>query len=104
MPAAPLSDADLDQALTDLPGWSVRDGSLTAVFKADRAAIPGLYAAVAAAEDEANHHADIRVLYGTISFALNTHDAGDAITALDTALATRITTLATEHGARPDAS
>ena len=44
---------------------------------------------------------DIRILYGTIGFALSTHDAGGAITAKDTALATRLTALATEHTARP---
>ncbi|MGC5344983.1 4a-hydroxytetrahydrobiopterin dehydratase [Streptomyces sp. DT171] len=101
MAATPLSDTELDQALTGLPDWSVQDGKLTATFKADRSAVPALYAAVAAAEDEANHHAEVTVLYGTIGFALNTHDAGDAITAFDTAMAARLTTLATEHGARP---
>ncbi|MFE7135732.1 4a-hydroxytetrahydrobiopterin dehydratase [Streptomyces sp. NPDC057638] len=103
MAATPLTSAELDQALTGLPGWSVQDGKLSATFKADRSAVPGLYAAVAAAEDEADHHAEIHVLYGTIGFGLNTHDAGGAITARDTALATRISALAAEHGARPAA-
>ncbi|MFF8957846.1 4a-hydroxytetrahydrobiopterin dehydratase [Streptomyces sp. NPDC014894] len=104
MPAAPLTSAALDQALTALPAWSVEHGGLTAAFTADRAALPALYAAVAATEDEANHHADIRILYTTLTFTLSTHDAGDAITALDTALASRITALASEHGARPATS
>ncbi|WP_445402457.1 4a-hydroxytetrahydrobiopterin dehydratase [Streptomyces sp. LE64] len=101
MPATPLTSAELAQALTHLPGWAVEDGKLTAAFKADRSALPALYAAVAAAEDVANHHAEVQILYGTIGFALNTHDAGGAITALDTAMAARLTTLASEHGARP---
>ncbi|MGX2995692.1 4a-hydroxytetrahydrobiopterin dehydratase [Streptomyces sp. JNUCC 64] len=101
MATAPLTDAELAQALADLPGWTAEDGKLTAAFKADRPALPALYAAVAAAEDEADHHAEVTVLYGTIGFALNTHDAGGAITVLDTALAARLTALATEHGARP---
>ncbi|GGZ56745.1 hypothetical protein GCM10010387_58450 [Streptomyces inusitatus] len=101
MAATPLTDAELAQALADLPGWTAQDGRLAAVYKADRAAVPGFYAAVAAAEDEANHHAEITVLYGTVGFALNTHDAGGAITALDTALAERISALAVERGARP---
>ncbi|MGW4030607.1 4a-hydroxytetrahydrobiopterin dehydratase [Streptomyces sp. NPDC004838] len=99
MSATPLTGAELDQALAGLAGWAVEDGSLTASFKAARARLPGLYAAVAAAEDAANHHADIRIFYRTVSFALNTHDAGGAITARDTALAARITGLAAEHGA-----
>ncbi|WP_405586233.1 4a-hydroxytetrahydrobiopterin dehydratase [Streptomyces sp. NBC_01190] len=101
MPSKPLSAAELDQALTELPDWTVSDGALTATFTADRADIPALYAAVATAEDTADHHADIRILYGTISFALTTHDAGGAITAKDTALATRVTDLAAAHHAQP---
>ncbi|MFJ6750884.1 MULTISPECIES: 4a-hydroxytetrahydrobiopterin dehydratase [unclassified Streptomyces] len=100
MPTTPLTGAELDSALTGLPGWSVQASSLTATFKADRSAVPGLYAAVAAAEDDANHHARIEILYGTISFALNTHDAEGAITAKDTALAARISALAAQQGAQ----
>ncbi|MEC4015071.1 4a-hydroxytetrahydrobiopterin dehydratase [Streptomyces sp. H27-D2] len=101
MSTTPLNDADLTKALADLPGWTVKDGDLNASFKAARADLPGLYAAVAAAEDDANHHAGITILYGTVSFALNTHDADGAITEKDTALAARISALATEHRARP---
>ncbi|MFJ4772835.1 4a-hydroxytetrahydrobiopterin dehydratase [Streptomyces uncialis] len=97
----PLSSSELDQALGALPGWTAGDNGLTSAFTSARSALPALYAAVAAAEDEADHHADIRVLYGTVTFTLNTHDSGDAITARDTALASRITALAAEHGARP---
>ncbi|MEU5159116.1 4a-hydroxytetrahydrobiopterin dehydratase [Streptomyces sp. NPDC020875] len=103
MAATPLTDAELDRALGELPGWRVEDGKLTAAFKVDRGAVPGLYATVAAAEDEANHHAVVTILYGTVTFGLNTHDAGDAITALDTAMAARLTAIATEHGATPAA-
>ncbi|MCW5253926.1 4a-hydroxytetrahydrobiopterin dehydratase [Streptomyces sp. SHP 1-2] len=101
MAATPLTDAELDRALTGLPGWAVRDGRLTAAFRGDRSAVPAFYAAVAAAEDEADHHAEATILYGTVRLALSTHDAGDAITSLDTAMAARLGTLAAEHGLRP---
>ncbi|MFE0421811.1 4a-hydroxytetrahydrobiopterin dehydratase [Streptomyces sp. NPDC058953] len=101
MAAVPLTDAELGQALSRLPGWTVENGKLAASFAIGRSAVPALYTAVAAAEDEANHHAEVTILYGTIGFALNTHDAGGAITALDTTMATRLTGLATDHGARP---
>ncbi|MGX2995826.1 4a-hydroxytetrahydrobiopterin dehydratase [Streptomyces sp. JNUCC 64] len=101
MPTAPLTPAELDEALAALPHWSVRDGGLTASFTADRADLPALYAAVAAVEDQLDHHAAVRVLYATIGFALSTHDAGGAITAKDVALAARISELADRHGARP---
>lgn len=76
MSAFPLSSSELDQALGALPGWTAGDSGLTAAFTSDRSALPALYAAVAAAEDEADHHADIRILYDTVTFTLNTHDAG----------------------------
>ncbi|MFD5557424.1 4a-hydroxytetrahydrobiopterin dehydratase [Streptomyces sp. NPDC059578] len=101
MPSTPLTPAELEAALSDLPGWSVRNGELTASFTADRGDLPALYAAVAAVEDQANHHAAVRILYATVEFGLNTHDAGGAITAKDTALAARISDLADRHGARP---
>jgi 4a-hydroxytetrahydrobiopterin dehydratase len=41
----------------------------------------------------------VTILYGTISFALNTHDAGGAITEKDTALAATIVSLAADHDA-----
>ena len=101
MPVQPLTESELAQALGALPGWSVENGELTASFRADRAGLPALYLAVAAAEDEANHHARVTILYNGITFAMNTHEAGGAITGRDTALAARISALATEHKATP---
>ncbi|MEV3874472.1 4a-hydroxytetrahydrobiopterin dehydratase [Streptomyces sp. NPDC049906] len=101
-PTAPLTPAELDEALAGLPGWSVRDGELTASYAVERSDLPALYAAVAAVEDRADHHAAVSILYATVGFALSTHDAGGAITAKDTALAARISELADRHGARPN--
>ncbi|WP_052849945.1 4a-hydroxytetrahydrobiopterin dehydratase [Streptomyces avicenniae] len=98
--ATPLTADQLDAALTGLPGWSVENGDLTAVYRVTRDQLPALYAAVARAEDSANHHARITVLYTSVTFALNTHDAGGAITELDTDLAAQIDTLARAHGAQ----
>ncbi|WP_165987343.1 4a-hydroxytetrahydrobiopterin dehydratase [Streptomyces sp. YIM 98790] len=100
MPATPLTESELQEALKALPGWTVREGELSAVFKADRSRVPGFCAAVAETEDAADHHARITILYATVSFGMNTHDAGGAITARDIDLATRITALADQHGAR----
>lgn len=101
MAATPLTEAEITNSVVQLPGWSVQDDFLTATFKVDRAVLPQLYVAVAAAEDDANHHAKVTILYGTISFALNTHDAGDVITAKDTAMAARISAIAADHQATP---
>ncbi|WP_406288100.1 4a-hydroxytetrahydrobiopterin dehydratase [Embleya sp. NBC_00896] len=99
MASQPLTDAELTKALADLPGWQVADGDLAATYKSPRPNVVAFYTAVAAAEDAADHHARITILYGTLSFALNTHDAGGAITAKDVDMAERITALAAEHGA-----
>jgi 4a-hydroxytetrahydrobiopterin dehydratase len=99
VPATPLTDDQIAQALEGLPGWHVENGELTAAYKAGRPDIVPFYAAVAVAEDEADHHARVTILYGTISFALNTHDAGGAITGKDAALASTIVSLAAGHGA-----
>ncbi|MDK1473862.1 4a-hydroxytetrahydrobiopterin dehydratase [Streptomyces sp. 549] len=101
MPPTPLTEADLEAALGRLPGWTVKEGELTASYRADRARVPAFYAAVATAEDEADHHARITVLYGTVDLALTTHSAGGAITEKDTALAARISALAATHHAEP---
>jgi 4a-hydroxytetrahydrobiopterin dehydratase len=99
MATQPLTPAELDQALGTLPDWRVVDGDLTATFELARPAVGAFYAAVAEAEDAADHHARVTILYGTVTFALNTHDAGGAITGKDVDTARRITALATEHGA-----
>ncbi|WP_439674504.1 4a-hydroxytetrahydrobiopterin dehydratase [Embleya sp. MST-111070] len=101
MAPQPLTDAELTKALADLPGWQVTDGELTATYACARADVPAFYATVAAAEDQANHHARITILYGTLTFALTTHDAGDRITAADTDFAARIAAFAAAHGATP---
>ncbi|NJQ07499.1 4a-hydroxytetrahydrobiopterin dehydratase [Streptomyces lonarensis] len=102
MPASPLTDAEIDRALAELPDWRLRDGDLTAAFTVDRGALPGFYAALAAAEDEAGHHARVTVTYTAVGLALNTHDAGGAVTAKDTALAEQLSRIAADHGGRAD--
>jgi 4a-hydroxytetrahydrobiopterin dehydratase len=99
MPVPPLTDDRLTEVLAGLPGWTATAAGLTAAYRAPRASLPGFYAAVAAAEDEADHHALITILYRTITFAVNTHDADGAITERDAALAARIAVLAWAHQA-----
>ncbi|WP_228474395.1 4a-hydroxytetrahydrobiopterin dehydratase, partial [Streptomyces calidiresistens] len=101
MSATPLTDAEISQALASLPGWRAEGSALRAEYAIGRNALPGFYSSVAAAEDAANHHARIGILYGTVGFELNTHDVGGAITHRDTDLAARIHELAEEHGATP---
>ncbi|MGW2022665.1 4a-hydroxytetrahydrobiopterin dehydratase [Streptomyces decoyicus] len=98
MALEPLTDQRIASALTELPGWMVKGGVLTASYKAKRDQLPSFYAAVAPAEDAASHHAQITILYNTLTFALTTHDAGDRITERDVSMARTISGLAQEHG------
>lgn len=94
----PLSDDQITAGLAEAPGWSRRGDELTAVYRPGRAGVPRFYTAVAAAEDELDHHASVTVLYGTVTLAVNTHDAGNTITRRDLALAVRVAAVAAEQG------
>lgn len=98
MPVTPLTTEELAEALTNLPGWQATDNSLVASFKGPRADLVTFYTALAAAEDAANHHARVTILYSTVTLELNTHDAGNTITARDTTLAAQVNELATAYG------
>ncbi|MCE7080491.1 4a-hydroxytetrahydrobiopterin dehydratase [Streptomyces sp. ST2-7A] len=101
MSATPLTDAEISQALAPLAGWRADGSTLRATYTIGRNDLPGFYASLAAAEDAADHHARVAMLYTTVDLELNTHDAGGAITHRDTDLAGRIVELAEEHGATP---
>jgi 4a-hydroxytetrahydrobiopterin dehydratase len=89
--AEPLTDADLDAALADLPEWK-REGALIrrSVRVAGFSAAADLVRTVATAADAANHHPDVHITgYRTVTFELATHAAG-AITRRDIELASEI--------------
>ena len=85
-----LTDAELEQALTKLPGWEVRDGWLRRSFKT-----PGwthtmmLVATVGYLAEAAWHHPDLAVGYAKVTVKLQTHRVR-GITQSDVDLATRI--------------
>ena len=85
-----LPQAELDRALRDLPGWSVKDGALTKTYKHDSFAEAIVFVnAVAHLAELANHHPDIDIRFSTITISLVTHDQG-GITEKDVNLACRI--------------
>lgn len=91
----PLSDADIDDALDDLEGWSHADDKIqkTYEFSDFRAAISFIVRLSFYAE-EMNHHPELENVYNTVSIALTTHDAGGQVTELDIELASAIEDLA----------
>ena len=85
-----LTDAAIEQALGELPGWRREDRELvrtielasfpTAIEVVDR---------VAEAAERADHHPDIDIRWRTLTFRCSTHSEG-GLTALDVALAKEI--------------
>jgi 4a-hydroxytetrahydrobiopterin dehydratase len=96
--SAPLSDAELKAFLAANPGWSVDAGMLVRTFEAS-SFLSGLafVQKVAHAAEAADHHPDIDIRWRKVTLRLVTHDAGNAITALDAQLAAGASRLFNGH-------
>ncbi|MEU2787982.1 4a-hydroxytetrahydrobiopterin dehydratase [Streptomyces sp. NPDC007100] len=96
----PLTDKEIEDRLAELPGWSVADGALNRTYTFDRHPQgAAMVVHVAQIQEELNHHSELTLGYNTLTVAVNTHSAGNAVTALDFALAHRVEEIATGHGA-----
>lgn len=101
MAREPLSDDEVRARLRELPGWSLREGMISRTYRLDsHFAATALVVHVAQIQEELNHHSDLTLGYHTVSVAVNTHDAGPAVTGMDFALARRVEDAAAGHGAR----
>jgi 4a-hydroxytetrahydrobiopterin dehydratase len=87
----PLSDDDLQQALSSLDGWRHDDDKLKKTFEREdfRDAVSFIVRLAFYAE-EMNHHPELENVYDTVDVALTTHDAGGKVTAMDLELARKI--------------
>lgn len=88
----------------DLRGSGFRhaNGSLTASFRTPDFAVGArLVAEVAEIAEELNHHPDVTLGWGSVGFALTSHDAG-GVTERDLELARRIGRAADALGIEPD--
>ncbi|WP_225803075.1 4a-hydroxytetrahydrobiopterin dehydratase [Streptomyces sp. NK15101] len=100
MPTQPLSQKEIEDRLRELPGWSVDADRLTRTYRlGDHFAATALVVHVAQIQQELNHHSDLTLGYNTVALAMNTHDAGDAVTEKDFELADRVERIAPGHGA-----
>lgn len=89
-----LDDSELSAAVADLPGWEVVDRRLHREMRfRDFATAFAFMAASATAAEKLDHHPDWSNVWATVVVDLSTHDAG-GITALDVALARRMSALA----------
>ena len=72
-----ISVQEIEKALTDLPGWEIKDGSLYCRFVFhDFVQAFGFMTEVALVAERSNHHPDWRNSYRTVEVWLSTHEAG----------------------------
>ncbi|MCS6828140.1 MAG: 4a-hydroxytetrahydrobiopterin dehydratase [Caldilinea sp.] len=89
--ATPLSDAELQTALTELPGWKIVNGKLHKTFQfVDFTAAFGFMTKVAIEANTMNHHPEWCNVWNRVTIDLVTHEAGNRISDLDVALARKI--------------
>lgn len=91
-----LDAAEIENALSQLQGWSLsEDGSAINrhLTFANFSEAFGFMARVALAAEKMDHHPEWSNVYKTVDIALSTHDAG-GLTELDLKLAKKIDSLA----------
>ncbi|MBT2449025.1 4a-hydroxytetrahydrobiopterin dehydratase [Streptomyces sp. ISL-43] len=100
MSREPLSQKEIEDRLRELPGWAFEDDRIIRTYRlGSHFAASALVTHIAAVQEELNHHSDLTLGYNTVRVAVNTHDAGDAVTDADFTLAERVESLAPAHGA-----
>ena len=93
-PPEVLGPSEIEEALTSLDGWEVREGKLHREFAfADFVEAFGFMAKAALVAERANHHPEWFNVYRTVRVDLTTHESG-GITERDTALARAMNALA----------
>ncbi|GHA42815.1 putative pterin-4-alpha-carbinolamine dehydratase [Streptomyces tauricus] len=101
MPLEPLSQKDVEDRLTELPGWSLDGDSLTRSYRlASHFAAAALVVHIAQVQEELDHHSDLTLGHHTVLLTVNTHSVGGAVTEKDFELAGRVEELSSGHGAR----
>ncbi len=94
MSAPVLSADELNTALAQLTGWSVKDGKLHRQFQfGSFVEAFGFMSSLALVAEAMNHHPEWFNVYNRVTIDLTTHDSG-GITAKDVELAKRANELA----------
>ena len=84
----PISESELEAALSGLPGWSVRENQLCKdfTFESFREAVAAIVR-ISYEIEETNHHPEMINSYNKLEIRLCTHDVGSEITHKDIRLA-----------------
>lgn len=89
-----LSDADVEQALQQIPGWKRNGKAIERVFQFESFVQAMEFVNhIAEAAEAVNHHPDILINYNKVTLTLISHDSG-GITQRDLKMAGRINELA----------
>jgi 4a-hydroxytetrahydrobiopterin dehydratase len=88
-----LSDAEIQQALTHLPGWKRNGKVIERLYQFDDfIKAMGFVNQIAEAAEAVNHHPDIFISYNKVTLSLISHDSG-GVTQRDIKMASRINEL-----------
>ena len=88
-----LTDAQINDALSKVDGWQIKNAKLYRAFKFDDfVAAWGFMSKVAICAEKMNHHPEWSNVYNNVTIDLTTHDAG-GISENDFELAARIDSL-----------
>ncbi len=85
-----LSEAEIQQALQQLPGWKKNGNAIERVFQFDNFVQAMEFVnRIAEAAEAVNHHPDILISYNKVTLSLVSHDSG-GVTQRDIKMAVRI--------------
>jgi 4a-hydroxytetrahydrobiopterin dehydratase len=88
-----LSEAEVQQALAQLPGWKRNGKAIDRVFQFDNFIKAMEFVnQIAEAAEAVNHHPDILISYNKVTLSLISHDSG-GVTNRDIKMAGRINEL-----------
>ena len=101
MAVEPLSQKEIEDRLSELPGWSPDGDRIARSYRlASHFAATAMVVHIAQVQEELDHHSDLTLGYNTVELSVHTHSAGGALTGKDFELAHRVEALAAGHGAQ----
>ncbi|MEU3406981.1 4a-hydroxytetrahydrobiopterin dehydratase [Streptomyces sp. NPDC006670] len=96
-----LSDEEIAENLTDLPGWERKGDEITRTYEIRYHAAVAAIVTIADRSRRIQHHADLDLRIDHLRATVTTHDAGHRLTAADFDLAHRIDAIVAAHQALP---